>query len=128
MIAHEPKSVRERAKRKRSGKLTLPFRAVLALAFVWIWVLVGFAGDAFSSGLVFDPAGAHPKVWVEVHALRTILTWNLAIVRALLASGFIRIWRLVGWACLACPLFPVRRIWRSQILEEIELVNGGDKE
>jgi len=127
-MAHERKSVRERARRKRSDKLTLPFRAVLALAFVWIRVLVGFAGDAFSSGLVFDPAGAHPKVWVEVHALRTILTWNLAIVRALLASGFIRIWRLVGWACLACPLFPVRRIWRSQILEEIELVNGGDKE
>ena len=127
-IAHERKSVTERARRKRRDKPTLPFRAVLAFALVWIRVLVGFAGDTFSGGLVFDPAGAHPKARVEVHALRTVLTWNLAIVRALLAFGFIRIWRLVGWACLACPLLAVRRIWRSQILEEIELVNGGDKE
>ena len=56
MIAHERKSVRERAKRKRSAKPTLPFRAVLAFIFLWIGVLVGFAVDAFFGGLIKDLA------------------------------------------------------------------------
>ena len=51
-IAHERKSVRERAKRKRRDKPTLPFRAVFALIFLWIGVLVGFAVDAFIGGLI----------------------------------------------------------------------------
>ena len=76
MIAHERKSVRERAKRKQSNKLTLPFRTVLAFALVWIGVLVGFAGDAFSGGLVFDPVFALSKVWVQGFAPISSLVWD----------------------------------------------------
>ena len=75
-MAHKPKSVRERARRKRGNKLTLPFRAVLAFALVWIWVLVGSAGDAFSGGLVFDPVGALSKIWIKGLAPISTLVWD----------------------------------------------------